>query len=128
MSDAGFAFAAVDEVLATELGTDGAHATWTTPRGGYFSSLFTTAPVAARVVELANAAGVSLTPAGATYPGGVDPENRNIRIAPTRPPLDEVRTAMKVAVRASRWPPPSTGRPEPDPVRWTPSRRGRSPR
>ena len=95
-------FAAVDEVLSAELGTDGSFATWTTPRGGYFSSLFTTEPVAARVVELANAAGVSLTPAGATYPGGVDPENRNIRLAPTRPPLEEVRTAMTVAAACVR--------------------------
>ena len=95
-------FAAVDEVLSAELGTDGGYATWTTPRGGYFSSLFTTAPVAARVVELADAAGVSLTPAGATYPGGVDPDNRNIRLAPTRPPLDEVRTAMTVAAACVR--------------------------
>lgn len=95
-------FAVVDEVLAEELGTDGRYATWTTPRGGYFSSLFTTAPVAARVVELANAAGVSLTPAGATYPGGVDPHNRNIRIAPTRPPVEEVRTAMRVAAACVR--------------------------
>lgn len=95
-------FAAVDEVLTAELGTDGAYATWTTPRGGYFSSLFTTAPVAARVVDLANAAGVSLTPAGATYPGGADPENRNIRLAPTRPPVGEVRTAMEVAAACIR--------------------------
>lgn len=95
-------FAAVDEVLSAELGRDGAYATWTTPRGGYFSSLFTTEPVAARVVELANAAGVSLTPAGATYPGGVDPENRNIRLAPTRPPVEEVRTAMTVAAACIR--------------------------
>ncbi|HEX5335460.1 MAG TPA: aminotransferase [Propionicimonas sp.] len=95
-------FAAVDEVLAAELGTDGAYATWTTPRGGYFSSLFTTAPVAARVVELADAAGVSLTPAGATYPGGVDPANRNIRLAPTRPPVAEVRTAMQVTAACIR--------------------------
>ncbi len=95
-------FAAVDEVLSAELGTDGQFATWTTPRGGYFSSLFTTEPVAARVVELANGAGVSLTPAGATYPRGVDPDNRNIRIAPTRPPVAEVRTAMQVAAACIR--------------------------
>lgn len=95
-------FAAVDEVLSAELGRDGTFATWTTPRGGYFSSLFTTEPVAARVVELATAAGVSLTPAGATYPGGVDPYNRNIRLAPTRPPVEEVRTAMRVAAACVR--------------------------
>jgi DNA-binding transcriptional MocR family regulator len=89
-------FAAVDEVLGEELGADGTYATWTTPRGGYFSSLFTTAPVASRVVELAEAAGVSITPAGATYPNGDDPHNSNIRIAPTRPPLEEVFTSMRV--------------------------------
>lgn len=95
-------FAAVDEALAAELGTDSSYATWTTPRGGYFSSLFTTAPIASRVVELADAAGVSLTPAGATYPGGIDPENRNIRLAPTRPPVAEVRTAMQVVAACIR--------------------------
>jgi DNA-binding transcriptional MocR family regulator len=89
-------------VLTAELGTDGSLATWTTPRGGYFSSLFTTAPVAARVVQLADAAGVSLTPAGATYPGGIDPANRNIRLAPTRPPVAEVRTAMQVTAACIR--------------------------
>ncbi len=95
-------FAAIDEILSAELGTEGALATWTSPRGGYFSSLDTTAPVAARVVELADAAGVSLTPAGATYPGGVDPDNRNIRLAPTRPPLAEVREAMAVVAACIR--------------------------
>ncbi|MFC4425875.1 aminopeptidase [Deinococcus navajonensis] len=88
-------FAAVDETLRRELGESGEYATWTSPRGGYFISLDTAEPVAARVVELAEAAGVSLTPAGATYPGGQDATGRNIRLAPTRPPLDEVYTAMQ---------------------------------
>ncbi len=95
-------FAAVDEVLAEHLGRAGDLATWTRPRGGYFSSLDTTEPVADRVVALAADAGVSLTPAGATYPGGVDPGNHNIRIAPTRPPLAEVRTAMEVVAACIR--------------------------
>lgn len=95
-------FAAVDEVLSAELGGDGAFARWSTPEGGYFSSLFTTAPVAARVVELAKGAGVALTPAGATYPDGRDPHNTNIRIAPTRPPLEEVREAMTVVAACIR--------------------------
>ncbi|MDV6375050.1 aminopeptidase [Deinococcus arenicola] len=87
-------FRAVDETLRAELGEGDDFATWANPQGGYFISLDTTAPVAARVVELADAAGVSLTPAGATYPDGKDPGNRNIRIAPTRPPVGEVYTAM----------------------------------
>jgi DNA-binding transcriptional MocR family regulator len=88
-------FAAVAEILTREFGGTGL-ATWTSPRGGYFISLDTALPVADRVVELAAAAGVSLTPAGATYPGGVDPRNTNIRIAPTRPELAEVRLAAEV--------------------------------
>lgn len=88
-------FAAVDEVLRRELGDSGL-ARWTTPKGGYFISLDTTLPVADRVVALAAEAGVSLTPAGATYPGGNDPHNSNIRLAPTRPELGDVELAMAV--------------------------------
>ncbi|MGY2893534.1 aminotransferase class I/II-fold pyridoxal phosphate-dependent enzyme [Deinococcus sp. UYEF24] len=95
-------FAAVDEVLSAELGSGGELASWGTPKGGYFISLDTTLPVAKRVVELAAAAGVSLTPAGATYPDGLDPHDRNIRLAPTRPPADEVRQAMQVVAACIR--------------------------
>lgn len=89
-------FAMVDEVLGQELGHGGELATWGTPKGGYFIGLDTALPIAKRVVELAAAAGVSLTPAGATYPGGLDPRDSNIRLAPTRPPVQEVRQAMQV--------------------------------
>jgi DNA-binding transcriptional MocR family regulator len=88
-------FDAVQEVLQENLGGRDL-ATWTRPLGGYFVSLDTKKPVADRVVALAKQAGVALTPAGATYPGGRDPDNANIRIAPTRPPLSEVRKAMEV--------------------------------
>ncbi len=88
-------FDCVQDVLNTELGNLGV-ASWTVPRGGYFVSLDTALPVASRVVELAKEAGLALTPTGATYPDGVDPENRNIRLAPTRPPLEEVQQAMEL--------------------------------
>ncbi len=88
-------FAVVDEVLERELGGQGlAH--WTKPQGGYFVSLDTAKPIASKVVKLAKEAGVALTPAGATYPFGKDPHDRNIRISPTRPPVDQVRKAMEV--------------------------------
>lgn len=88
-------FEAVQEVLARELGGTGL-ASWTIPKGGYFVSLDTAKPVASEVVQLAKDLGVTLTPAGATYPGSKDPKNSNIRLAPTRPPLEEVRLAMEV--------------------------------
>ncbi len=88
-------FEAVQEILERELGGTGL-ASWTKPRGGYFVSLDTHKPVASEVVRLAKELGVTLTPAGATYPGGKDPKDSNIRLAPTRPPLDEVRLAMEV--------------------------------
>ncbi len=95
-------FRAVDEVLRAELGGEGKYATWTSPKGGYFISLDTAEPVAARVVDLAEGAGVSLTPAGATYPAGQDRAGRNLRLAPTRPPLEEVRLAMQVVAACIR--------------------------
>jgi DNA-binding transcriptional MocR family regulator len=88
-------FAAVEEVLSKELGGKGL-ARWTKPKGGYFVSLDTEKAAASKVVQLAKDAGVALTPAGATYPFGKDPNDRNIRISPTRPPLDQVRKAMEV--------------------------------
>ena len=87
-------FAAVDMALTAALGPGGGgYARWSTPGGGYFISLDTSDPVADQVVALAKAAGLTLTPAGATFPGGKDPGNRNIRIAPTRPPVEQVRAA-----------------------------------
>ncbi len=88
-------FEAVQEALETVLGGTGL-ATWTKPNGGYFVSLDTAKPVADRVVELAKEAGVALTPAGATYPHKKDPNNSNIRLSPSRPPVDEVYQAMEV--------------------------------
>jgi len=88
-------FDAVQECLESTLGNK-ALASWTNPKGGYFVSLDTHRPIADKVVQLAKQAGVALTPTGATFPGGVDPDNRNIRLAPTRPPLEEVRQAMEV--------------------------------
>ena len=88
-------FAAVQETLETVLGGKDL-AAWSKPLGGYFVSLDTKKPVAERVVALAKEAGVALTPAGATYPHGRDPNNANIRISPTRPPLADVKKAMEV--------------------------------
>ena len=67
------------------------------PKGGI---LLTSIPwkVRQRVVELAAEAGVILTPAGATYPYGKDPLDRNIRLAPTFPDLPELKRAMEVFV------------------------------
>lgn len=87
------------DVVATSLENDlGALgiAHWTEPNGGYFVSLDVVPGTAKRVVELAQDAGVALTPAGATYPGGVDPTDSNIRIAPTYPGVEELEAAMKV--------------------------------
>jgi DNA-binding transcriptional MocR family regulator len=87
-------FDIVEKVLSRELGGTGL-AEWTKPKGGYFVSLNTTKPVADKVVGLAKELGVKLTAAGSTYPNG-DPNNANIRIAPSRPPVAEVETAMVV--------------------------------
>jgi DNA-binding transcriptional MocR family regulator len=71
-------------------------AEWTKPRGGYFVSLDCMPGTATRVYNLMKAAGVTLTTVGATYPYGIDPEDKNLRIAPTYPTDDEVDTATKI--------------------------------
>ena len=90
-------FAKVEEKLNASLsGKD--IASWTNPNGGYFVSLDTTFEIADQVIQLAKDIGVKLTPAGATFPYGYDPNNSNIRIAPTYPPLSELEKAMDVLV------------------------------
>jgi DNA-binding transcriptional MocR family regulator len=87
-------FAEVDRILTERLDGLGI-ATWTRPTGGYFVSLDVLDGTAARVVALAKEAGVALTPAGASFPYGDDPRDRNIRIAPTFPGMDELTAAME---------------------------------
>ena len=69
-------------------------ATWHSPRGGYFVALDTLPGCAKETIRLAAEAGVKLTPAGSTYPYHMDPDDSNIRIAPSFPPCDELREAM----------------------------------
>ncbi|GHH26886.1 aminotransferase class I/II-fold pyridoxal phosphate-dependent enzyme [Streptomyces rubradiris] len=87
-------FELVHTILDKRLGGSGV-ASWTRPRGGYFVSLDVLGGCAARVVGLAEEAGIALTPAGATFPYGKDPQDRNIRIAPSYPGLDELRDALE---------------------------------
>lgn len=70
-------------------------ATWTKPGGGYFVSVDVIDGCAARVIELAAEAGIALVAPGATFPYGKDPRDRNIRVAPTYPSLDEVTKASE---------------------------------
>lgn len=69
---------------------------WTRPKGGYFVSLDGLDNTAKRTLELCRQAGVVMTGAGATFPCGVDPRDRNIRIAPSLPPVAELEQAMEV--------------------------------
>ena len=87
-------FEAVDTIFAERLGGTGA-ATWTRPLGGYFISVDVMDGCAKRVVALAGEAGLTLVKAGATFPYGRDPKDRNIRIAPSFPSLDDVKTAAE---------------------------------
>ena len=93
-------FDAVDRVFRRELGGPELGgkglATWTQPQGGYFVSLDALEGTASGVVKMAAEAGVKLTEAGATFPYGKDPQDRNLRIAPSLPKLAEVETAMEV--------------------------------
>lgn len=71
---------------------------WNEPQGGYFISFDTLPGLAREVVRLAGEAGVKLTAAGATFPYGDDPQDRNIRLAPSVPTVDEIAKATDIFV------------------------------
>ena len=71
-------------------------ASWRRPKGGYFISLYAMPGTAKRTLELCKAAGVTMTDAGATFPYGKDPQDSNIRIAPSLPPVEELEQAIAV--------------------------------
>lgn len=88
-------FECVQNILESQLGGTNM-ARWSRPLGGYFVSLDTMDGTAAAVVSRAAEAGVKLTRAGATFPYGRDPRDRNLRLAPTLPSLEEIRSAMEI--------------------------------
>lgn len=88
-------FETVETILEKNLGGLGI-GSWTKPKGGYFISFDTMEGCAKEVAAKCKKAGVKLTPAGATYPYGKDPRDSNIRIAPTYPPIEDLRTASQL--------------------------------
>ena len=88
-------FERVEAILKEDLARSGA-GSWTEPKGGYFISFNTLPGCAARTVELCKKAGVKFTPAGATWPCGRDPEDRNIRLAPSYASLEEIELAVRL--------------------------------
>lgn len=88
-------FEAVEEILDKNLG--GLEiGSWTKPNGGYFISFDSLDGCAKEIVDKAKKAGVTMTGAGATWPYGKDPHDSNIRIAPTYPPLSDLKTAAEL--------------------------------
>ena len=94
-------FEMVENILEEKLGGLGI-AEWTNPKGGYFISFDGPDGCAKEIVSLCREAGVKLTEAGATFPGGNDPRDRNIRIAPSFPPLSELKTATELLALCTR--------------------------
>ncbi len=90
-------FELVVSTLEKELGGLGI-GEWTNPNGGYFVSFESMDGCAKEIVSMCKEAGVTLTGAGATYPYKKDPKDSNIRIAPTFPPIEELKEALTVFV------------------------------
>ena len=90
-------FKLVCDVLKKEIAPLGI-GSWTEPEGGYFISFDAMNGCAKRIVQLCSEAGVTLTGAGATFPYGIDPDDKNIRIAPTYPPIEDLAKALELFV------------------------------
>lgn len=88
-------FKTVADILDQEIAPLG-FASWNRPKGGYFISFNAMPGTAKRALALCQEAGIVMTPAGATYPYGMDPNDSNIRIAPSLPPVEELKKAMDV--------------------------------
>ena len=88
-------FAVVSDALDEQIKPCGI-ARWNRPKGGYFVSLYTMNGTAKRAMALCKECGLEMTPAGATYPLGIDPDDSNIRIAPSFPTVEELKKAMDV--------------------------------
>ncbi|MGB5797832.1 MAG: aminotransferase class I/II-fold pyridoxal phosphate-dependent enzyme [Mycolicibacter algericus] len=86
-------FALTAEILQNRLG-ESKIASWTDPKGGYFVSLDVLPGTARRTVALAKDAGIAVTEAGASFPYRKDPDDKNIRIAPSFPSTDDLRNAV----------------------------------
>ena len=90
-------FRVVSDVLEQQIKPCG-FAQWNRPVGGYFVSLDTMPGTAKRAIALCKEAGVEMTGAGAAFPYGKDPQDSNIRIAPSYPEMDELMEAAKIFV------------------------------
>jgi DNA-binding transcriptional MocR family regulator len=88
-------FDAVNRALEERLGGLGV-ASWSKPEGGYFVSVDVLPGCASAIIAKAAEAGLKLTPAGATWPYGKDPEDSNLRLAPTMPSVEEIERAMEI--------------------------------
>lgn len=94
-------FELVDKILSEGL-SDLGIASWSHPQGGYFVSFEALPGCAQAIVSCAKDLGVTLTPAGATWPSGKDPHDTNIRLAPTNPPIADLEQALHVFVLACK--------------------------
>ena len=94
-------FSVVLDTLARDLDGTGI-ASWTEPHGGYFVSLDVLPGTAKRVYTLCAQAGVTLTKVGATFPYGKDPEDKNLRLAPSYPKVEDLSAAMAILTLAVR--------------------------
>ena len=88
-------FEMVEDIFEKNLAGTGV-GEWTKPKGGYFISFETLPGCAKAVVDKCKKAGVTLTPAGSAFPYKKDPNDSNIRIAPTYPPLEDLRIASEL--------------------------------
>lgn len=94
-------FDAALQTLKEELEGKGC-GSWVTPDGGYFITFIGNKNTAKRTHQLCKEAGVTITDAGAAHPYHKDPDDSYLRIAPSYPSVEELKTAMRIFALAEQ--------------------------
>ena len=94
--DEKFELPKIGDILVEEFGDNNDICRWTNPKGGYFISFYALPGTAAKTVSMCADIGIALTPAGASFPYGKDPDDTNIRLAPSFPQVEEIEKAIRI--------------------------------
>lgn len=89
-------FDLISTIFRRELGDRNIYGEWNNPRGGYFVNFNTKPGIATQVVKMAKESGLKISAAGCTFPYGIDPEDKNLRISPSLLEIEDIKLSTEL--------------------------------